>query len=92
MTDKSEEKINNVQSGALVEIKPKTIDKERFSSLSEEERIIADLILSTGKISVDEIIRQSGIAASRVNSMLPLMEIEGIVTKHAGNLYTISEE
>ena len=92
MTDKSKEKINNVQSGALVEIKPKTIDKERFSSLSEEERIIADLILSTGKISVDEIIRQSGIATSRVNSMLPLMEIEGIVTKHAGNLYTISEE
>lgn len=88
----NKEKTNEIQNGSVTEIKPKAADTERFSTLSEEERKIADIILSAGRISVDEIIRQSGLAASRVNSILPLLEIEGVVDKHAGNLYTVSEE
>ena len=72
-------------------------DKNKYTvrisvRLSEEEKKITELIINAGSISTDEIIRQSAYPVSKVNSLLSLMEIENVVEKHPGNIYTISGE
>lgn len=89
---KTKEKSQQVQKGKIMQIKPVDINDERFSALSEEEKKITELIINAGSISTDEIIRQSAYPVSKVNSLLSLMEIENVVEKHPGNIYTISGE
>ena len=67
-----------------------SIDDERFSSLSENEKILVSLLIKNQKMSVDELIRSSGLATKDVNSVLPLLEISGVRKKYAGNLYALS--
>lgn len=71
-------------------VQTKTIDDEQFSLLSEDEKKVAGVLINTQKASVDEIIRASGLTANKVNSILPLLEIEGIVEKFAGNIYSLT--
>lgn len=66
-----------------------SINDEQFSLLSEEEKKIIGILIKNDKVSVDEIIRASGLNAVKVNSILPLLEIEGLVEKFAGNMYSL---
>ena len=42
-------------------------------------------------MSVDELIRASGLTTKDVNSILPLLEISGLIKKYAGNFYTLAD-
>ena len=81
--------IGNGLHGGL--IKKKSPDQKPQKKQQENEKKIMEIIISAEKISVDEIIRKSGFNAVKVNSMLPLLEIEGHIKKQAGNFYTAAE-
>lgn len=78
-----------LDSGKIKEIKKPDINDERFFGLSSDEKRIIETVLSAEKITADEIIRKSGQNAVKVNSMLPLLEIEGYIEKKAGGFYSI---
>ena len=80
-----------IDSGKIKEVKALTIDDEQFFGLSADEKEIMQIIIESEKISVDEIIRKSGFNAVKVNSILPLLEIEGYIIKQAGNFYKLAE-
>lgn len=88
---KQQENEKEISPGEIKEVKPLSVDDERYFGLPEDEKKIMEIIISAEKISVDEIIRKSGFNAVKVNSMLPLLEIEGHIKKQAGNFYTAAE-
>ncbi len=73
------------------EVENVSIDDERFSSLSEIEKKLIELLIANQKMSVDELIRASGLTTKDVNSVLPLLEIGGLIKKYAGNFYTLAD-
>lgn len=73
----------------------KTIDKtgkppysDIHGALSEEERMIVTL-LENGEKLVDDIIAQCGLSASKVSSVLTMLQIKGIIAKKPGNLLSL---
>lgn len=86
-----QENEKEIARGEIKEIKPLSVNDERYFGLSDDEKKIMEIIISAEKISVDEIIRKSGFNAVKVNSMLPLLEIESHIKKHPGNYYTAAE-
>lgn len=72
-------------------IKSISIDDKRFSTLSENEKKLIELLIANQKMSVDELIRASGLTTKNVNSILPLLEISGLIKKYAGNFYTLAD-
>ena len=85
------EDTKELDSGKIREIKKLSIDDERFSGLSPDEKSIVEIIIAAEKITADEIIRKSGKNAVKINSMLPLLEIEGHIKKLPGNFYSVSD-
>jgi len=75
----------------IKENKPKDINDKRFSSLSDEEKVLIKILIENDRVSVDEIIRASEFDTAKVNSMLSLLEIMGHVRKMAGNYYVLAE-
>lgn len=57
-------------------------------ALSEEERRIATL-LENGEKLVDDVIAESGLSASRVSSVLTMLQIKGIIIRKPGNLLSL---
>lgn len=57
-------------------------------ALSEEERRIAAL-LENGEKLVDDVIAESGLSASRVSSVLTMLQIKGIIIRKPGNLLSL---
>lgn len=72
-------------------LKSISIDDKRFSTLSENEKKLIELLIANQKMSVDELIRASGLTTKDVNSILPLLEISGLIKKYAGNFYTLAD-
>ena len=74
-----------------IEIKERpNISDSRYSNLSDEEKIIIELIIENEKITIDEIIRASELSASKVNTLLSFLEISGEVKRLAGNYYELN--
>lgn len=88
--DKKTEKIQITDNSTHQEgIENISIEDERFSMLSENEKKLIKLLIENNKMSVDELIRASGLTTKEVNSTLPLLEIGGFVKKYAGNYYSL---
>lgn len=89
----SEPKVKISENKSATENVPvKNFPKEKIETLEPEQKKIAELIFENNRLTADEIIRTSGIEASKINSMLPLLEIMGIVSKLPGNFYEIKSK
>lgn len=64
------------------------INDKRFEGLNPEERLIIQVILN-GASHIDEIARESKIKVAKLNAILPILEMTGIIEKAAGNKYTL---
>jgi DNA processing protein len=71
--------------------KPETsklpVQRTLFSELDETERVIYELIVKEGDLTIDGICRIVGIPVYKLSSMLLQMEFKGVVKCHPGNVY-----
>ena len=58
----------------------------RLKELGEEERLIAELLLSSD-MHIEELAAKSKMTIAKLNAILPILEIEGIAAKQAGSIY-----
>ena len=68
-----------------------SINDNRYKNLEENEKVIMALIIENEKISVDEIIRKTEMAPSKIGATLSMMEMTGVVKKLPGNFYVVSD-
>ena len=54
-----------------------------------EAKIVKYMCKSDGAVHIDEIIRNTELKTSDVNSSVVLLQLKGIIRQHAGNLYTL---
>lgn len=64
--------------------------RELPADLSEDERIVAEL-LTTERKQVDQIISESGLPANRVLAALTLLEMKGLLLRHPGKHYSLPD-
>ncbi len=62
--------------------------RDMFFSLTDEQKIIFELIEKSGELSIDKIIIQSALSTSKVASALLVLEFEGLVKSLPGKLYS----
>lgn len=75
-----------VQKGQETEI---TIDDDRFKGLNETEKNVLSVILKRNA-HIDEISRETGIDIKTLNSILPVLEMMGHISKQSGNNYRLN--
>lgn len=61
--------------------------KALFVELSEDEKIVLDLIRKSGEIDIDSLVMMSKISASKVAASLLKLEFEGVVSCLPGKIY-----
>lgn len=76
------------------DIKPKSnrkrsIQKKLFPELSEEEKMLTDLLQDKGPLPIDEICFQTGISNGKAASTLLRLELEGVVKSLPGKMFEI---
>lgn len=64
------------------------IQNPNFQNLSKEEKIIIDL-LQNESLHFDEIVKKSEIDASRLGSILTMMEMKKIISNQGGGMYSV---
>jgi DNA processing protein len=70
--------------------KKKTIQKQLFVDLTEDEKMIAQLLQKQEQMHIDEINLQSNINSSAVSAALLMMEMNGLVKSLPGKIYKLS--
>jgi len=60
-----------------------------FLSLTDDQKIIFELIENSGELGIDKIVIKSSLSASKVASALLFLEFEGLVKCLPGKLYSI---
>lgn len=65
-----------------------SIDDKKYSRLKPMEKEIIKLLIE-GNMHIDEIIRRAGIPAGELNTMMVLLEMNGMVKKLPGNNYKL---
>lgn len=61
--------------------------KTMTAKLAGDELIIYEVLVHMGGATVDEIVRETGLSASLINSVVTIMEIKGITETYAGRIY-----
>lgn len=69
-------------------VKAVSIDDDRYAELDEAEKQIISLLID-GNMHVDELSVKSGIDMERINSLLPILEIRGLIKKLPGDNYKL---
>jgi DNA processing protein len=70
--------------------KKKSIQKELFIQLSEEEKIIVALLKEKGGAHIDEINRQSGLSSSAVAAAILNLELQNLLLSLPGKMYKLT--
>lgn len=65
-----------------------TIEDSRFSGLNKNEKTVIELLLKKNA-HIDELSRETGIDIKTLNSVLPMLEMMGHITKLEGNNYQL---
>ena len=60
-----------------------------FSELDETEKLIFELLLKQGELTIDSICRLLGIPVYKLSSLLLQMEFKGLLKCSPGNMYRI---
>jgi len=63
------------------------IQRTLFSDLDESEKVIFELLLKQGELSIDTICRSLEIPVYKLSSMLLQMEFKGLLKCSPGNMY-----
>jgi DNA processing protein len=69
--------------------KPKVIQRELFTAVSDDEKLIMELIQKSGELSIDSICIESEMPVSKVSPMLLNLEFAGLVRSLPGKIYKI---
>lgn len=77
----------NKPAAETAEDKMKRFDFSKFGP--NEAKIVKYMCKSDGTVHIDEIIRNTELKTSDVNSSVVLLQLKGIIRQHAGNLYTL---
>jgi len=75
--------------GWLEKKKPIKKQKELFIELSDDEKIIANLLKETEAVSIDTIYLKSGLSSSSVAAAILNLEIQNVVSVLPGKLYKL---
>lgn len=59
----------------------------KINDLSEEEMRIAKEVRESGVITADEIYKKTGYEMSKINSIITILEIKGIIRSYGGKIY-----
>ena len=71
-------------------IQEKPANEPDFSQYMPKERKILEFLFKHGEhVHIDEIIRNTELKPSDVNSAVVLLQLKGIIRQHAGNLYSL---
>ncbi|MGI5898430.1 MAG: DNA-processing protein DprA [Christensenellales bacterium] len=62
--------------------------KTPLPELSDEEKLIVEPLL-TEELSFDELCRKTGFKAERLNSLLTMLSLRGIIKQHPGRVFSI---
>lgn len=65
-----------------------SIEDKKYSALKENEKAVIKLLIDRN-FHVDELIRKTGIPAGELNTMMVLLEMNGLVKKLPGNNYKL---
>ncbi len=86
--EKDKGKAGKIKSAAeTAEDKMSRYDFSKFGPI--EAKIVKYMCKSDGAVHIDEIIRNTELKTSDVNSSVVLLQLKGIIRQHAGNLYTL---
>jgi DNA processing protein len=69
--------------------KPKAIQRELFSDISGDEKLLMELIGKSGELSIDSICIESEMPVSKVSPMLLNLEFSGLVRCLPGKVYKL---
>lgn len=69
-------------------VKAVSVDDEKYSKLDENQRKVIELLI-TDNLHVDEIRAKSGLDIDKLNSVLPLLEMMGLIKKLPGDNYRL---
>jgi len=61
-----------------------------FRELNGEEKVLVDLLKESGKLDIDTLMIRSGLTASKVNSTLFTLEMEGVLKTFPGKVFELS--
>ncbi|MCD6063404.1 MAG: dprA [Flavipsychrobacter sp.] len=70
--------------------KVKSVQKQLFIQLSEDEQKIIDLLQAKDALHADELLYQTGIANSQLAAVLLQLEMQGIIKALPGKQYRIN--
>lgn len=70
--------------------KKKVIQRELFVDLTEEERLILNIITEKEAVSIDEMIPLSQLNSSAIASAILSLELQGLITTLPGKIYRLS--
>ena len=65
------------------------IQRQLFTDLTDDERIIYELISKEGEMNIDSICRAIEMPVYKLSSLLLQMEFNGIIRCYPGNLYRL---
>ena len=72
------------------DVKPKkTLQKDMFPELSEQEKHLLDLLKTSENMSIDELNFKSGISSSNLAAALLALEMAGVIKSMPGKRYSI---
>lgn len=75
-----EKRIDNTQKRNYIDL------QQVKQTLSEPQQRLMD-ILGSGRMHVDDLIAQSGLAAAQVSAAMTMLELKGLVTRQTGNIF-----
>ena len=66
-----------------------SVDDNRYKGLNEAEKTVIELLLK-GNLHIDELARECKMDIKTLNSVLPVLELMGHISKMPGNYYKIT--
>ena len=69
--------------------KPKVIQRELFAAISDDEKVIIEIISKSGELSIDSICIEAEMPVSKVSPMLLNLEFAGMVRSLPGKVYKL---
>lgn len=67
----------------------KARQRELFVNLSEEEKVITDLMVNGDQVSIDELYLRSGLSSSRVAAAILSLELQNLIKSLPGKMYSL---
>ncbi len=74
---------------AEAQIIPAAVQRELFVDLTEEERVIVDLLQNNGDSQINSLVVEADIPVNKMNAILFELEMKGVIRVLAGGMYQL---